>query len=614
MTQSNRLEVKSKTIENVYREYINKQYSVNRRYQRKLVWTIGEKQRLVDSILQKYPLPQFLVAKTNAERDNFEIIDGMQRLNAIIGFIENDFSTTDGEYFDLAATATTKDLLDAGILTQKTPILARDKSVIVATYEIAQSVYSASDKSSIEEVFRRINSTGQKLSQQDLRQAGSTSPIADLVRNISAMIRGDKSPYDTLPLAEMKRFSISTSNTDKYGINADEIFWVQRRILDRSTVRSSSDEQLVLDIVSNMLFNPVLNTSTPVRNGLFQVPDSKLSNDFQNRIEQELNDPRWQAGTKAEIIARQYDEVHTRVDKILKALPTGVTFRSHIGINGTNPIPRYFEAFFSAVYRIMYRHGRDLSSAETAVALLGGANLSDAMPSGGGEWPTDKKEATINMLANKLMHAFDNDFEEGSIGSDPTMAISGIGFTNLLNEILLESSAVDMKQGFLPLSHDNRTFKRGSFDNIMKTLSAISNTHPKTGGRVLIGIADTLDDVKRVKEIDDVDAVEHRFLNVVGLTREAIALGMDINKYWDCIMRKIQDCQALPSSYRLNLVANSRIAAFKGPDNTADTLYVLVLTAPPTTDPVLYDGAYYHRVGTSTQQVDDLLSFGRNFG
>lgn len=172
MTPNNRLEVKSKTIEIVYREYVNRQYLVNRRYQRKLVWTIDEKQRLIDSILRKYPLPQFLVAKTNAEQDTYEIIDGMQRLNAIIGFIENDFSTTDGKFFDLAATATTKDLLDAEILTQKTPILPRDKSVIVATYEIAQSVYSASDKSSIEEVFRRINSTGQKLSQQDLRQAG----------------------------------------------------------------------------------------------------------------------------------------------------------------------------------------------------------------------------------------------------------------------------------------------------------------------------------------------------------------------------------------------------------------------------------------------------------
>lgn len=108
MDSNNGLEVKSKTIELVYREYLNQQYAVNRRYQRKLVWTIDEKQQLIDSILHHYPLPQFLVANTSVKRQSYEIIDGMQRLNAIVGFIENDFSTKRGEYFDLEATASTK--------------------------------------------------------------------------------------------------------------------------------------------------------------------------------------------------------------------------------------------------------------------------------------------------------------------------------------------------------------------------------------------------------------------------------------------------------------------------------------------------------------------------
>lgn len=129
MAANNRLEVKSKTIEVVYREYLNHDYSVNRRYQRKLVWTIEEKENLIDSILHQYPLPQFLVAETSAEQYRYEIIDGMQRLNAIIGFIENEFSLRDGRYFDLAATASTKKLLDDGKLKQKQPILSREESV-----------------------------------------------------------------------------------------------------------------------------------------------------------------------------------------------------------------------------------------------------------------------------------------------------------------------------------------------------------------------------------------------------------------------------------------------------------------------------------------------------
>lgn len=613
MAANNRLEVKSKTIEVVYREYLNQDYSVNRRYQRKLVWTIEEKEKLIDSILHQYPLPQFLVAETSAEQYRYEIIDGMQRLNAIFGFIENEFSLKDGRYFDLAATASTKKLLDDGKLKQKLPILSREESVAVATYEIAQSVYSASNLESVEEVFRRINSTGQKLSRQDLRQAGSTSPIADLVRKISSKIRGDGTPSDILPLADMKIVSISSANSKEYGIDVDQIFWVQRGILDRTSVRSSSDEQLVLDIVSDMLFEPVLNTSTPVRNGLFQAPAPKLSIDVAEQIRQELNDPQWQSGSKVELITRQYLEVHRRVDQILGAIPSGETFKTHIGLTGSNPVPRYYEAVFSAVYRIMYKEGRDLSSRTTAAELLKGANLSKAMPSGGGEWPADKKEDIISSLARSLTHAFGNHFEEGVTGKEPTMAITGSDFNLMLNEILLESSAIDVKQGLLPLDRENRTLNRGCFSAIMKTLSAISNTHPKHGGRVFVGISDSPQDTERIIDLDSIMPLQYQSLEIVGITREADHLGMDINAYWDTIMRKIQSFSDLPEDYRRDVISMSRIAAKGSPTSGYDPKYVLVLSAPPTKDPVPFNGKYYERVGTSTVEVSDLLRFGRQF-
>ena len=244
---TNSLVVTSKTIEAVYRDYLQGAYGVNRRYQRKLVWTVEEKERLIDSILHKYPLPQFLIAAADSSsKFRFEIIDGMQRLNAIVAFIENEFPLN-GEYFDLASLASTKKLLDEDKLVQKTPILDRDQSVNVANYEIAQSVYQTADKTNIEQVFRRINSSGQKLSLQDLRQAGSISPISEVVRELASRIRGDYSRSDILPLSGMKALSISSSNNE-YGISPDEIFWIQQGVLGRPGVRSSSDEQLILDI------------------------------------------------------------------------------------------------------------------------------------------------------------------------------------------------------------------------------------------------------------------------------------------------------------------------------------------------------------------------------
>ena len=76
-----------KSIQSLYREFTENRLIVNRKYQRKLVWTLNEKQKLIESILNSFPIPNVLLAKTN-ESSELEIIDGMQRLHTIMSFIE----------------------------------------------------------------------------------------------------------------------------------------------------------------------------------------------------------------------------------------------------------------------------------------------------------------------------------------------------------------------------------------------------------------------------------------------------------------------------------------------------------------------------------------------
>jgi Protein of unknown function DUF262 len=82
------------SIQSLYRSFRDGTLIVNRQYQRKLVWTISEKQRLIDSILRDYPLPLFLLADRGGPAGQgpiLEVIDGMQRLNAIFSYIEHGF-------------------------------------------------------------------------------------------------------------------------------------------------------------------------------------------------------------------------------------------------------------------------------------------------------------------------------------------------------------------------------------------------------------------------------------------------------------------------------------------------------------------------------------------
>jgi len=246
------LDIDSKTIEELYDWYSKGFLIVNRRYQRKLVWSIEEKRALISSILSNFPIPLLLFVKSDDIKAR-EILDGMQRLEAIMSFIEQRFDFN-GYYFDLDSIAYTKQLKDEGKIIQKgldgkdEKILSRDESVKFARYKFAISEYVSSSVN-IDEVFRRINSNGKRLSKQELRSAGCVNNFSELVRKIAIQIRGDASHSDILQLNVMKEISIG-NDTLGYGVNIDNHFYIKNLILDRNDIRESADEELVANILA----------------------------------------------------------------------------------------------------------------------------------------------------------------------------------------------------------------------------------------------------------------------------------------------------------------------------------------------------------------------------
>ena len=134
MASSSELSVTGITIESLYNNYSADKYKINRRYQRKLVWTTDDKERLIESIFSSFPIPLLLFADIKEKSEKYyEIIDGMQRINAIIYFIENRISY-DGKYFDLDSLSATKSKLDGGALTQRLPKLSRSSCLDFTSY------------------------------------------------------------------------------------------------------------------------------------------------------------------------------------------------------------------------------------------------------------------------------------------------------------------------------------------------------------------------------------------------------------------------------------------------------------------------------------------------
>ena len=56
-------QIRGESIQSLYRLYIAEKLLTNRRYQRKLVWTIEEKTSFIDSIRQGFPIPIILLAE-----------------------------------------------------------------------------------------------------------------------------------------------------------------------------------------------------------------------------------------------------------------------------------------------------------------------------------------------------------------------------------------------------------------------------------------------------------------------------------------------------------------------------------------------------------------------
>ena len=80
-----------KTIASILNLRKNNMLQVNREYQRGVVWTKMQKQKLIDSVLRGYPLPLIYLHHIKKEvegipREDLQIIDGQQRINAFSEF------------------------------------------------------------------------------------------------------------------------------------------------------------------------------------------------------------------------------------------------------------------------------------------------------------------------------------------------------------------------------------------------------------------------------------------------------------------------------------------------------------------------------------------------
>ncbi|WP_170181380.1 DUF262 domain-containing protein [Chlorobaculum thiosulfatiphilum] len=398
MATAKDLSIKGESIQSLYGSYLSRQYLVNRRYQRKLVWSLEEKRSFIDSIVKGYPVPLVLLAEVSTEKGKqLEIIDGMQRMNALMSFIDQEYDIA-GSYFDLDTMADTKLLKDNGTITQKTPMLEREVCANIVRYQIPLSIFQEAGTSHIDEVFRRLNSGGRHLSNQELRQAGVLSKFASIVRKLASNIRGDASAKDILDLNSMKNISITNRNLD-YGISIEDIFWVKNNIISKEDLRQSKDEEIIADLVAWVVLGKGIRSSSEILNELYGYSVSTDTNSLASNLEiqiQKINE---------EIIISNVQFVFDTLIEVINS--SGKNFNSLLFDNQQAKIGRYFQIVFLSFYQLLIDEGLKISDNKGLLSLLDKAgDKIITLAAGGGNWSAKEKQTQSDALCGVIRGKF----------------------------------------------------------------------------------------------------------------------------------------------------------------------------------------------------------------
>ena len=147
-------------------------------FQRNLVWDNQRKSRLIESILMRIPLPMFYFAQD--EEGRISVVDGLQRLSTIRDFMNNELQLRKLEYLG--------EKCDGKVYTHKDPKKAID-SKYFRWFNMTQIIVNVIDPSSPfklkYDIFRRINTGGQPLNSQEIRNCLSSDNLRNSLREMA---------------------------------------------------------------------------------------------------------------------------------------------------------------------------------------------------------------------------------------------------------------------------------------------------------------------------------------------------------------------------------------------------------------------------------------------
>lgn len=477
-TVSNTLTVERYTVNDIIVNYLEDQFYVNRRYQRKLVWGVEEKRLLIDSMIKGIPLPAVLLVKYDVpegKKNILEIVDGMQRLNAIISFVLGEFGIEyNGNrcYFDFMANNETFQLSmsnDERLKKhEKGNILPKDLCLEFCRYQLP-AIITGQDNTTVDMIFSRINSTGRKISSQDLRQSMAVGEFPDLVRRIASNVRLDHTYDDHICFCDIPKISIGYKQYG-YGIDLNFVFWRRHDLIDSQHIKESKDEEIIETLLAIVLLEDFKKSKEKL-DQLYQK-GTELNNQVENKVLKFGKD----------ILEDKFRKVFDTIDMIFNAVNSD--FSSFLFNNERiNNKDECFKILFLAIYRLL-SEGFVISGYKTVANSIKSADSILDPFTKRGKIDYEKANEAVNNLYTLLKPTFSKKIPKKLDKLEEDI-------DKRLSYSKIEMQMTEFKIGISDFASDSINYK--CIHKIAKTLVTMANTNntrDKTG-YVLIGIADS---------------------------------------------------------------------------------------------------------------------------
>ena len=586
---------KPTSILELYRQYRTEKLIVNRRYQRKLVWTKQEKAALIESVLLEYPIPLILLAEVESQNESetaYEIIDGMQRLNALFSFIENEFAINE-LYFDVSRHPFAQELKQKGVFGstesskegEKSPdkkLLESSKCSKFLEYQLAVTIHKPTAPKEIEDIFNRINSNGKHLSPQEVRQAGVTSKFSELVRMLGSEIRGDVS-QEILPLVSMPQISIDAKSISLgYGVLAEDTFWCEQGIMRIPQLRDSEDEQFLADFILSITLNSPFAASKENFDSYYGKGEKDKSDEINVAISK-YGDENLKSDVKAVLSV-----IKTTIASVLKDKNEKLFLKKILNPSaGSNPVKEPFYSVFMAFYELIIKESKEPFDYSGIINSV--KNLAAKIKTSSTVIP-DNRVHNINLTKGLIQNYF-----KPSSTTHRSSGSYAIDLENYLRRSKIEASRYDFKQGFYTLSRI-RQFDDNFFESFLQNIAALANLGKNKKGYLFVGISDKEADTQRVEELDMMQVPRISPFGIVGLEREAKLRGVSLDEYILFITRKIRDSE-LPEWLKTSINTNVNPITYSG--NT-----VLMLEINAGTEPVWHKNRLYIRDGNEKKSQE----------